>query len=111
MVKLVTTRHVKHVYDQLVSLSHHETNPTSVSQEEAKDTICPLGGAAPAFTIQEVSQTLAVGTSSALPDLCRNVMPHVGTLSSSLEVMARPSSDASTSKDRPSSKQSAISEQ
>ena len=83
---------------------------TSVRREET-ETICPLGGAPPAFNIQEVSQTLAVGTPCALPDLCRNVTPHVGTLSSSLEVMARPSSDASTSKDRPSSKQSAISEQ
>lgn len=84
-------------------------------KKKKNNTVCPLGGATPTFRIQEVSQTSvaceAVCTSSAYLIFVENVMPHVCTLSGSLEVMARPSSDGSTSKDRPSSKQSAISEQ
>lgn len=120
----ITQRHLKCVYNQWARVIIRSSSPVvqmpfwnkTRSQKKTKNnTVCPLGGATPTFRIQEVSQTSvaceAVCTSSAYLIFVENVMPHVCTLSGSLEVMARPSSDGSTSKDRPSSKQSAISEQ
>lgn len=58
-----------------------DTTPKRVQHNMSvrkKNIFCPLAGAPPAFTVQEVSQTRAAwgqDTASAQPDLCGNATP------------------------------------